>query len=1143
MSRGGTLHAATPGAARHAVGATSVRARAVAALARVACVLCVAFAAPLARAADGTLAAFDDAGAWRAVASDQIEARLRPVRDASGAALCLDFDFHGVSGYAAMRRRLPIEYPENYAFTFRVRGDAPDNALQFKLADASGDDVWWVNREDFAFPHDWTRLRYKKREIAFAWGPATDRTLHRSDSVEFTVYAGHGGRGSVCFADLALHELPPPPATWPAPVASASSSMRGAPPALAVDGDAASAWRSDPRRGGEQSLTLNLGATREFGGLVLRWAGAAFASRYDVELSADARDWRVVRRVVAGDGGADPLYLPESEARYVRLRLHDGPRKAYALADVDVKDLAYGASANAFFAELAKAAPRGHYPRGFYGEQTYWTVVGLDGGHESGLLSEDGALEVSRGGFSIEPFLIEDDDAGDGSNDRVARGRGGDAATGDERASRAPASAEADALTSWADATIGHALNDRSLPIPSVVWDVGGLRLTTTAFADGRPGASRLLASYTLENRSERPRTVVLALAVRPFQVNPAVQFLNTPGGVSPIHDLGWRDRVLSVDGRPRVEALETPARFAAAAFDAGTVVPRLTALAHGPAATPASATASQPGLAAAAGGRAVALHDDTGLASGALLYRVALAPRASRTLALAVPLDGAFDRAPAGAEPAQWIAARRAAVAADWRARLGATTLRLPAAAQPLADTLRSALAQILVSRDGAALRPGTRSYARSWIRDGAMMAEALLRLGRADVARAYLDWYLPYPFANGKVPCCVDARGADPVPENDSHGELIHLAYEVYRYTGDRDVLERAWPQVDAAARYMDALRASERNEANRSGERAAFYGLMPASISHEGYSAKPMHSYWDDFWALTGYDDAVAIADALGRGDDARRLARSRDEFRGDLYASIRTAVAAHGIDYLPGSAELGDFDATSTTIALAPAGQQDALPADLLRGTFERYWTEFAARRDLARWSDYTPYEWRNVGAFVRLGWRERADAAAGFFMRDRRPAAWNQWAEVVGRDPRASRFIGDMPHGWVASDFIRATLDRFVYERASDHALVLAAGVPAAWLDGDGIAIENLATPYGPLGFALKRDGDALVLDVDGRALRTPPGGLVLAPPKPYLDGDARLDGRRLPWRDGTLTITTLPAHLRVTPHESSPAPR
>ncbi|MEO6688940.1 MAG: coagulation factor 5/8 type domain-containing protein, partial [Dokdonella sp.] len=447
-------------------------------------------------------------------------------------------------------------------------------------------------------------------------------------------------------------------------------------------------------------------------------------------------------------------------------------------------------------------------------------------------------------------------------------------------------------------------------------------------------------------------------------------------------------------------------------------------------------------------------------------------------------------------------------------------------------ADTLRTALAHILISRDGAALRPGTRSYARSWIRDGAMMSEALLRLGRSDVARDYLQWYAPYQFRNGKVPCCVDARGSDPVPENDSHGELIHLASEVFRYSGDRALLSDMWPHIDAAVRYMDTLRASERTAANRVPERESFFGLMPASISHEGYSAKSMHSYWDDFWALTGYKNAVDIAKALGKPDDAARLTHARDEFRSDLFASIRKSVDAHGIDYLPGCAELGDFDATSTTIALSPAGEQAQLPQDLLHNTFERYWQRFVARRDGGQWKDYTPYEWRTVGTFVRLGWRTRALEAIDFFMRDRRPAGWNQWAEVVGRDARESRFVGDMPHGWVASDFIRSTLDLFAYEREADQSIVLAAGVPDAWLDGDGIVIRNLSTPYGKLSYSLARRSGIVHLKIDALT-RLPTGGLVFSLTNNDAKREGRVNGKPTSARNGEWQITRLPAELFI----------
>jgi len=46
---------------------------------------------------------------------------------------------------------------------------------------------------------------------------------------------------------------------------------------------------------------------------------------------------------------------------------------------------------------------------------------------------------------------------------------------------------------------------------------------------------------------------------------------------------------------------------------------------------------------------------------------------------------------------------------------------------------------------------------------------------------------------------------------------------------------------------------------------------------------------------------------------------------DTFRENLYNSIRLAMKNRKIDYIPGCAELGDFDATSTTIALTPCNE--------------------------------------------------------------------------------------------------------------------------------------------------------------------------------------------------------------------------
>jgi hypothetical protein len=132
--------------------------------------------------------------------------------------------------------------------------------------------------------------------------------------------------------------------------------------------------------------------------------------------------------------------------------------------------------------------------------------------------------------------------------------------------------------------------------------------------------------------------------------------------------------------------------------------------------------------------------------------------------------------------------------------------------------------------------------------------------------------------------------------------------------------------------------------------------------------------------------------------------------------------------------------------------------------------------------------------------VRLGWRERAVEAVRYFMADQRPAGWNQWAEVVGREARRPRFIGDMPHGWVASDFGRALLDMFAYERQADESLVLMAGVPLRWVREESFAVRRLRTPYGELSYSWEVTAQRRTLHIEGLA-KLPVGGVVIAWPE------------------------------------------
>lgn len=995
---------------------------------------------------------FEDISGWKAAPSDGVRFSIGQTEGFRGRAMRLDFDFQGGGGYAVARKAVAIDLSGNYEFSFRLRGEALPNNLEFKLVDPSGDNVWWVNRRDFAFPKDWRTVTFKKRHIEFAWGPAGGGELKKVAAIELAVTAGKGGRGWVAIDELTLTELPEVAPTPRSPSVSASSSAPGHDPARSVDGDPQSVWRSGPQREAAW-LALDFLGRREYGGLILDWEPGRHAARYAVEISEDGEDWTQIRSVSAGNGGRDYLFLPETESRHLRLKLDDASGDSYGIREVAVQPLAFSASPNAFFEIIARDAKRGAYPRYFAGEQSYWTVVGVDGNREEALFSEDGALETGKGGFSVEPFLHCD-----GS------------------------------LVTWSDAEKTQSLAEGYLPIPSVGWRRPGLTLTVTAFAAGSAEASRLYAGYRVKNESGERKRPRLFLALRPFQVNPSSQFLNTPGGVARIQELRRDGRGVSVNNGERVVSpIGEPGEFGAVSFEQGDITEYL-------------ARGELP--------RAAAAADDSGWASGALSFGLDLAPGEEKSVWLTIPLQPG---APSAADPGQALEE----TVRGWKGKLDGLGLTLPAAARRLADTLRSNLAYILINRDGPAIQPGSRSYERSWIRDGALTSVALLRLGRDREVREFLEWYAPHQYENGKVPCCVDHRGADPVPEHDSHGELIYAIAEYYRFTRDAPFLEKTWPHVERAVAYLDTLRKERRTPGYRAPGKLRFFGLLPESISHEGYSAKAVHSYWDDFFALKGLEDASFLAEALGKRDLARRYASIREEFFADLHASIRRVILENRTTYVPASADLADFDPTSTSIALSPAGQMETLPAKELRATFERYWAESERRIQGATDSDgYTPYEIRNVGTFVRLGWKKRALALLDFFMADRRPAGWNQWAEVVGREPRRPRFIGDMPHTWVGSDFIRSFLDMLAYVREKDEALVLAAGVPEEWVrSAGGISLQGLRTEYGTLAYSLAAEGDGARVRISAAGLTVPPGGIAV------------------PWSGKETVIRKLPADL------------
>lgn len=946
-------------------------------------------------------------------------------------AVRVDYDFSS-GGFVTVRLPVSLPLPENYRLSLKLAAEmASQNTVQIKLIDSSLQNVWWVQRRNLSIGRKWQKLENKKRHVTWAWGVSKE-PLAAVSYIEITMLSGSLARGHFYLGDLTFEELPaaassPPPPTVTASSGKATAGNVTSGDSYTPDWPTGPGWRSTSRHR-RQWLKLEFGGWREFGGLVVDWADGAFALDYKVQIRTGGRRWHTVDTVSGATGGRQHHMLPECEATALRLMMtRPAIPTTYMINHVEVKPLAFGASANDFLAAIAPDFAPGEFPRYVSGEATYWTVVGVSGAFNETLLSEDGAIELGRGMPSLEPFLF------DGRSHR---------------------------LLTWKDGEHSQCLEEGYLPLPAVTrtHQESALSLSVHAFATGEAGASTVYLRYTVTNDDSEGsnKQGVLFLGVRPHQVNPPWQGLRSPGGHAPIYRLERLPDGIAINGSRAVVPLTQADRFTAGNLSRGGLTDTLTSLCMGFARGDAPAC------------------DPHGFAWGALGYSFDLAPGESRTVYVAVPLSQASVVLPDGFQLRNYMIAW-------WKRKLANIDIDiLQGAGQEMVDTIKAQVAYILINRQGPMIVPGKRNYLRTWIRDSALISEALLQLGYFDEVREFITWFAPYIFSNGKVPCCVDERGPDPTPENDSHGEFIHLVCRYYRYTSDRKLLKEMFPYIMRVVGYIEQLRQSTRTKDFLQPGRKHLYGLLPPSISHEGYGT-PAYSYFDNVFALVGLNAAGYLAAQLGRYEESNEINRISLEFRDDLVCSVNRVLVDRDIEYIPGAADLGDKDPTSITIWLELTTLLSDFPR-ALPATFDLYWRLFIERQS-GNWADYTPYELRAVSSLLRLNQVERAHRALDFFMDHRRPRGWRHWAEVVCSNQRFGRYIGDMPHTWVGSDFLRSALSCFAYEDPQ-LGLIVGRGLTAEWLTA-GIKCGGLRTAFGKLSIYARQDNEKVVFSLRG----------------------------------------------------------
>ena len=848
---------------------------------------------------------------------------------------------------------LTPELSENFAVEFEIRGTQRKSKFECKLVSSDGTGVWWVVKPDFEINENWQKVSYKRRHFVYAWG-ASQEYLPAARQIELVLTGNENCQGSFELRNIKLVEISAAKATAENTEVQVSSGNR--------DFLAKSVpWISDAKL--EQSLEMSFKEAIELGGLIINW-GDSTATDFDLKIQLIDDSWKNIESIKNFKDQSSFHYIPDTEAKAIRLELHKkAGNENYKINSIEFKGASFSASWNTFLSNVAQRKPRGLYPRYLHKEQSFWTVVADDGSKDKALINEEGLLELGYELPSVDPFI---------------RLNGN--------------------LLTWNDSIQSQNLVENHLPIPTVERKYINLTLKITAWMN-----NAVYASYEIKNTSSEKLTGSLLLALRPFQVNPPWQFLNTTGGFVPVRSLKVKNNSVLINGTKNIKFFSAADTYSASEQDS------------------------------LQAGNDFKAYSQKGTCSAAFEFNFSLSPGESKIVNLATSSE-AKDPELAFNETVK-----------KWRSKLAAVNFSI------LEDTVKAQLAYILVNRSGAAIQPGTRCYRRTWIRDGAMTSSALLQFGFFKEVKEFIEWFAPN--VQDAVPCVVDSRGIDTTPEHDSHGEFLFLVCEYYRFTKDRDLVEKLFPKLLAVANHIKELSSLSLNAA------VHIRGLLPKSISHEGYASCPAYSYWDDLWAVKGLNGLAYLANELGSNQE--QCQKQADDFTKIVLESISASMAFHKIPFIPGAADLGDFDATSTTLGADPCTLLLEEKKPELEKTFERYWELFTKRENNFTGA-YTPYEIRVVGTFVRLGQIDRAWHALDFFLAHRRPLGWKHWAEVVFADEKEPGFLGDAPHGWVASDFLRAMRSIAIYELGGEY--FIGAGIKKEmWLSG---VTFNLVVPEG-----------------------------------------------------------------------------
>ncbi len=435
------------------------------------------------------------------------------------------------------------------------------------------------------------------------------------------------------------------------------------------------------------------------------------------------------------------------------------------------------------------------------------------------------------------------------------------------------------------------------------------------------------------------------------------------------------------------------------------------------------------------------------------------------------------------------------------WRGVMaGAAIIRVPD--EKATQALLAAHVCQLIASDHGEIHGGEGFYDEFYIRDGAYQVMELEEAGLGDAARKAIEPFTTHQRDDG---CFETQKG-----QFDANGQAQWALWQCGKITGDRQWLERVYPQMRKAADWaMQARRIAP--------DDSPYAGLLPAAPADgESLWDGKHHILGYDFWNLRGLLCTADAAALLGRTDDAELLLKEAVAYRG----AIDRAEERTGLSHFPPSWEKeGTHWGDTETLWPTPIFPiDDARVTASMKEVREKHLGGF--REGTIRWTDgklqdaIHPY----MSVYTTMASLERGEdekVVDEFYWYLLHSTATQAFPEGIFFKRRFA-WSNTIPHGTGASNY--ALLLRHMLVHEQDNTLHLLAAVPDWWLDeGNEIVVEKAPTHFGPISLHVKGTAQGVQVTLDPPQ-REMPKGIVLHLPKSRLLENA-CDGVEVAVRD------------------------